>query len=96
MDIIRGLQMQHNNNMQQELNLTFYTTPYYFESNGSQLSDLSYDDTIEGGTPDNYSDIFCPSVSYQNISYLNVSCEVDLEFSIPLYGERERLTTQLT
>ena len=82
-------QMQHNTsvNMQQQPNLS---APYYFE-NGSQFNDLdsvySFDDTIEGAAADNYSNLYCPSYSFENITYLNVSCDTALNFSVPLYGE---------
>lgn len=81
--------MQHNTsvNMQQQPNLT---APFYFE-NGSQFNDLesvySFDDTIDGAAADNYSNLYCPSFSYENITYLNVSCDTALNFSVPLYGE---------
>lgn len=83
--------MQQNLNMnmhQQHLNLSFYTTAYFSENNGSQYNDLElFDDTIEGAATDNYSNLFCPSFSYQNVTYLNVSCDTALDFSVPLYGE---------
>lgn len=86
--------MQHNTNMnmqQPPLNLTLYTTPYYYENNGSQYNDLDtvypFDDTIEGAAADNYSDLYCPSFSFENETYLNVSCDTALNFSVPLYGE---------
>lgn len=87
---IRSLQMQQNVNMnmqQQLLNYTFYSTPF-IENNGSQFNDLvpMFDDTIEGASMDNFSDLYCPTTSYQNISYLNVSCDTALDFSVPLYG----------
>lgn len=82
-------QMQHNISMKQPPppNLT---TPFYFD-NGSQYNDLDtvypFDDTIEGASPDNYSDLYCPSISFENVTYLNVSCDTALNFSVPLYGE---------
>jgi hypothetical protein len=85
-----SLQMQQNSNMNMQLNLTFYTTPYYNDLNGSQFSDLlpdyPFDDTIEGAVADNFSDAYCPSYNYQNLTYLNVSCDAALNFSLPLYG----------
>lgn len=82
--------MQQNGIMQQ-LNLTFYSTLYNYENNASQLNDLEaaypFDDTIESAAADNYSDLHCPSYSYQNVTYLNVSCDTALTFSVPLYGE---------
>lgn len=92
---VRSLQMQQNvnMNMQQQLNLTFYTTPYLDGTTEGSFSDLdavysSLDDTIEGAATDNLSDLYCPSFSYQNITYLNVSCDTALDYSVPLYGER--------
>lgn len=86
--------MQHymnmNSNMQQQqLNLTLYPTPFYYE-NGSQFNDLeSYDGAVEGA--DNYTFPECPSISsYTNNTYLNVSCDTPLSFSVPLYGEGSR------
>lgn len=84
--------MQHNTNMNMQLlNLTLFTTPFYYENNGSQYNDLDpvypFDDTIEGAAPDNYSDLYCPSYANENVSYLNVSCDTALNFSVPLYGE---------
>lgn len=80
-------------NMQQQPNLTFYTTPHWNEAIEETFSDLdavysSLDETIEGAAADNFSDLYCPSFSYQNITYLNVSCDTALDFSVPLYGER--------
>lgn len=91
----RSLPMQHNMNMQQQLNLTLYTTPFYFD-NASQLSDLdSYESSVEGA--DNYTDLYCPSFSpYANKSYLNVSCDTPLEFSVPLYGETRASVDRVT
>lgn len=82
--------MNMNSNMQQQqLNLTLYPTPFYYE-NGSQFNDLeSYDGTVEGA--DNYTFPECPSFSsYANNTYLNVSCDTPLSFSVPLYGEGSR------
>jgi hypothetical protein len=80
-------QMQQNISMKQQP--PNFTTPFYFEGNGSQYNDLDpiypFDDTIEGA--DNYSDLYCPSYSFENITYLNVSCDTALSFSVPLYGE---------
>lgn len=99
---IRSLQMQQSVNMnmqQQQLNLTFYTSPFS-ENNGSQFNDLvpsyPFDDTIEGASMDNFSDLYCPSFSYQNITYLNVSCDTALDFSLPLYGELSESITMRT
>lgn len=85
---IRSLQMQLN--MQQQLlNSSLYSLSFYNETNGGQFGDidtsLQFDDTIDGAA-DNSSDL-CPSFSYQNVSYLNVSCDTTLNYSIPLYGE---------
>lgn len=91
---VRSLPMQQNvdMNMQQQINLTLYTTPLWEEATDGAFSDLdavySFDDTIEGAAADNFSDLYCPSFSYQNITYLNVSCDTALDFSVPLYGER--------
>lgn len=89
--VIGSLQMQQNINMnmqQQQLNLTLFPTPFNYE-NASQFSDpdlmYPFDGTIEGA--DNYSDLYCPSFSCQNITYLNVSCETAVNFAVPLYGE---------
>lgn len=76
-------------NMQQLLNLTGYTTPFF---NESQLDDgdpaFPFDDIIDGAAIDsNFSNLFCPSSTYQNETYLNVSCDTELKFSVPLYGE---------
>ena len=83
--------MQQNLNMnmhQHLLNLTFYTTPYFTENNTNQFNDLeAFDDTIEGAATDNFSDLYCPSFSYENVTYLNVSCDTALDFSVPLYGK---------
>lgn len=87
---IRSMQMQENlnMNMHQHLNLTSYTMPFSSENNGSQFNDLeTFDDIIEGAATDNFSDLYCPSFSYENVTYLNVSCDTPLNFSIPLYGE---------
>lgn len=91
---IRSLQMQQNmnTNMQhQQPNLTFYTTPFYGENNGSQFDDLdamyTFDGSIESAGSDNFSGFECPSSTYDNITYLNVSCDAALNFSLPLYGE---------
>lgn len=87
---VRSLQMQPSVNMNMQLNLTLYTTPFS-DNNGSQFNDLDsssmFDDTIEGAAMDNFSDLYCPSFSYENITYLNVSCDAALDFSLPLYGE---------
>jgi hypothetical protein len=83
-------QMQHNISMKQPA-LPNFTTPYYLD-NGTQFNELDpsnyFDDSIDAATPDNYSDLYCPSYSFQNnITYLNVSCDTALNFSVPLYGE---------
>lgn len=91
---VRSLQMQESDsmNMQQQLNLTLYTTPPFLDgfTTESWYSDLSLDDTIEGAAADNYSDLYCPSFASHNpnITYLNVSCDTALDFSVPLYGEQ--------
>jgi hypothetical protein len=85
--------MQHNTNMQQQQpqNSSLFTTPYYYENNGSQYdldSAYTFDDTIEGAAADNDSDMYCPNYSsFENLTYLNVSCDTALNFSVPLYGE---------
>lgn len=84
---IASLQVQRDMNMQR-FNWTQFTTPSF--DNGTQLfSDaddvlLTLDDTIESA--DNFSE-HCPSYTYQNLTYLNVSCDTALDFSVPLYGE---------
>lgn len=87
---IRSLQMQLN--MQQQLLNSSLLHPFSFnnETFGGQYGDIdtSFDDTIDGAA-DNSSDL-CPSFSYQNVSYLNVSCDTTLNYSIPLYGESFR------
>lgn len=88
---IKSLQMQQNLNMnihQHHPNLTFYEPPYFSDNNATQFNDPdAFDDTIEGAATDNFSDLYCPSFSYQNVTYLNVSCDTALDFSVPLYGE---------
>ena len=77
---------RHMNMSMEQLNLSLLSTPYY--ENGTQFNDLDqypFDDTIEGATLDNY--LYCPSVSFENISYQNVSCDAALNFSVPLYGK---------
>lgn len=67
------------------LNLSLYATPLY---NGTSFNDAVELDTFDGiidGAYDNSSDFMCPS-SYQNYTYLNVSCDTALNFSVPLYG----------
>lgn len=82
--------MQYNMNTNMQPNMTFYTTPFYGEVNGSQFDDLEamypFDDSIDAGT-DNFSYFHCPSITYDNVTYLNVSCDTALNFSLPLYGE---------
>lgn len=76
-------------NMQHQLlnSSLLYPLSFNNETNGGQYGDIdtSFDDTIDGAA-DNSSDL-CPSFSYQNVSYLNVSCDTTLNYSIPLYGE---------
>lgn len=86
------MQQNMNTNMQQP-NLTFYTTPFYGDGNGSQFVDdleaiYPFDDSIDAGTG-NFSLYRCPSSTYDNVTYLNVSCDSTLNFSLPLYGEFE-------
>lgn len=86
---VRSLQPGTMNLQQQLVNLTGYTTSFF---NESQLDDggpaLSFDDIIDGAAIDNnFSNPFCPSFTYQNETYLNVSCDTELKFSVPLYGE---------
>jgi hypothetical protein len=86
---IRSLQMQQSVNMQQLLsNYSLWPTPLSSDNNASQLSDLpdyTLDGTVEDGLWLNYSDS-CPA-SFQNMTYLNVSCDAALNFSEPLLGE---------
>lgn len=72
--------------MQQFINMQNLTSLYDKDNASDVDSLLSFDDTIEGAAADNYSDL-CPSFSYPNITYLNVSCDAALDFSVPLYGE---------
>lgn len=78
-------------NLQQQLfNLTVYTTPFFNESQQFEVDDAGfpYEDIIDGAAIDgNFSNRFCPSYTYQNETYLNVSCDTELKFSVPLYGE---------
>lgn len=86
---VRSLQ-QGNMNLQQLLNLTVYTTPFFNESQPLDDGDppFQFDDIIDGAAIDNnFSNLFCPSSTYQNETYLNVSCDTELKFSVPLYGE---------
>lgn len=83
-------QMQHNISMKQPP-LPNFTTPFYLD-NGTTYNELDpgnfYDDSIDAATADNFSDLYCPSYSFQNnVTYLNVSCDTALNFSVPLYGE---------
>jgi hypothetical protein len=64
-------------------NLTLYSTPLFDNDSFSEVIDYTLDETIDGAY--NFSDLSCPS-SYQNFTYLNVSCDTALDFSIPLYG----------
>jgi hypothetical protein len=88
---IRSLQMQQNVNMQQQQLLSNYSlwpTPSYSDYNTSQLSELpdyTLDGTVEDGLWLNYSDS-CPA-TFQNMTYLNVSCDAALNFSEPLLGK---------
>jgi hypothetical protein len=86
---IKSLQMQQGVNMQQLLsNYSLWPTPFTGDNNGSQLSDLpdyTLDGSVEDGLWLNYSDS-CPA-SFQNMTYLNVSCDAALNFSEPLLGE---------
>jgi hypothetical protein len=72
---------------------TNFTTPLY---NGTTFNDeLDTFDGIIDGAYDNSSDFMsCPS-SYQNYTYLNVSCDTALNFSVPLYGTYKRLLRSL-
>lgn len=71
------------------LNLTFNTTPLPGSINNiSSLNDVidyeSLDSTIDEAYG-NYSGL-CPSM-YQNFTYLNVSCDTAINFSVPLLGK---------
>ncbi|KAG4076060.1 hypothetical protein HA402_010855 [Bradysia odoriphaga] len=42
-------------------------------------TDMPYDDIY-------YEDMYCMNVNMNNMSYLNISCETNLSYSVPLYG----------
>ena len=73
-----------------QLNLTFYTTP--LPDNSSSFNDVvdyvELDGTIDGANG-NVSDL-CPNL-YMNYTYLNVSCDSALNFSVPLLGTYIRI-----
>jgi hypothetical protein len=82
----------HNTHKMENMHLnlsSFLSTPPY---NSTTLNDVVELDTFDGiidGAYDNSSDFMsCPS-TYQNYTYLNVSCDTALNFSVPLYGTYE-------
>lgn len=89
---IRSQQLSNMNLQQQLLNLSVYTTQFFNES--LQLegveTEFPFEDTIDMADIDgNFTNLLCPSSTYQNLTYLNVSCDTELKFSVPLYGELE-------
>jgi len=71
-------------NAQHQQNLSHFTMSYL--ENSTSMFDEFLDQTIDGAAGGNFSEYYCPSMRPDNMTYLNVSCEPIIDFSVPLYG----------